>query len=289
MACPEFAGAPCGAPRRTGGRRLIINADDFGRSAEINAAVIRAHREGVLTTASLMVNEEGFDEAVTLARMHPTLGVGLHLTLVCGHSALPASRLPGLVDTRQRFTNCPVTAGTKYFFRRSLRDQLGAEIDAQFEKFRATGLPFDHVNGHLHFHLHPTILPLVLEKAARVGVRTIRLTSDPFRLNARIAGGRWLFRLLHAAVFTVLSSRARVLFKESGIRHTQRVFGLLQDARVDEQFVLHLLPNLPAGDSELYSHPSSTQFKHELDALLSSKVKRLISDLDIELVRYQDL
>jgi len=289
MAHLEFAGAVCSAPRRTARRRLIVNADDFGRSAEINTAVIRAHSEGVLTTASLMVNEEGFEEAVDLARLHPALGVGLHLTLVCGHSALSASCIPGLVNARRQFTNCPVTAGTNYFFRRSLRDQLKAEIDAQFEKFRGTELRFDHINGHLHFHLHPTILPLVLENAARAGVRTIRLTSDPFRLNARIARGRWLFRILHASVFTVIASRARILFRQSGIRHTQQVFGLLQDARVDEQFILRLLANLPGGDSELYSHPSLTQFKHELDGLLSSKVKRLISDLDIELVRYQDI
>src|SRR2546426_10738868 len=117
MAHREFAGAAVGsAPRRTVRRRLIVNADDFGRSAEINTAVIRAHSEGVLTTASLMVNEEGFEEAVDLARLHPALGVGLHLTLVCGHSTLSASCIPGLVDARRQFTNCPVTAGTNYFF-----------------------------------------------------------------------------------------------------------------------------------------------------------------------------
>jgi len=274
---------------RTTKRRLIINADDFGRSTEINTAVIRAHAEGVLTSASLMVNEDGFEEAVAMARKHPTLGVGLHLTLCCGRAALPPARVPGLVDAQQRFTNCPVTAGAKYFFRPSLRDQLKAEIDAQFDRFRATELPCDHINGHLHFHLHPTILPFVLNNAACAGVRTIRLTSDPFRLNARIAGGRWAFRLLHVVIFKFLASRSQKLFRQSGIRHTQRVFGLLQDSRVDEKFILRLLPQLPSGDSELYSHPSLTQFKHELDALLSPKVKSLIAESGIELVRYQDL
>jgi hopanoid biosynthesis associated protein HpnK len=284
-----LASAGASSAVRVTARRLIINADDFGRSAEINAAVLRAHTNGVLTSASLMVNEEGFDEAVAMARQHPALGVGLHLTLLCGRAALPHAQIPGLVDKRQQFTNCPVTAGTKYFFRRSLQSQLQAEIAAQFEKFRATGLPFDHINGHLHLHLHPTILPIVLENAARAGVRTIRLTSDPFRLNARIASGRWAFRILHMVIFRFLGGRSQRLFRQSGIRHTQRVFGLLQDSRVDEGFILRLLPQLPAGDSELYSHPSLTQFKHELDALLSPKVKRLIAELGIELVRYQDL
>src|SRR5208283_4089174 len=92
-------------------RRLIVNADDFGRSASINQAVIRAHREGILTTASLMVNEPACEEAVALARENPTLGVGLHLTLLCGHSALPPEQIPGLVNANGEFTDSPAGAG----------------------------------------------------------------------------------------------------------------------------------------------------------------------------------
>src|SRR5687768_1172724 len=94
--------------------RLIINADDFGLSHEVNTAVIRAHTEGVLTTASLMVNEDGFGEAVQLSRQHPRLGVGLHLSFVCGRSALRQSEIPNLVDAQQRFPDCPVSAGMKF-------------------------------------------------------------------------------------------------------------------------------------------------------------------------------
>ena len=83
-------------------RRLIVNADDFGRSHSINAAVIRAHRDGILTTASLMVNEPDCAEAVRLARENPRLGVGLHLTLLMGRSALPPEKIPGLVNSRRR-------------------------------------------------------------------------------------------------------------------------------------------------------------------------------------------
>ena len=147
-------------------RRLIVNADDFGRSASINQAVIRAHREGILTTASLMVNEPAFEEAVALARENPTLGVGLHLTLLCGHSALPPEEIPGLVNARGEFSNNPPGAGFRYFFQRSLREQLRREIHAQFQKFRATRLPLDHVNGHLHLHLHPTVFRILMATPA---------------------------------------------------------------------------------------------------------------------------
>src|SRR3954453_15501354 len=109
-------------------RRLIVNADDFGRSHSINQAVIHAHREGILTTGSLMVNEPACDEAVALARENPRLGVGLHLTLLMGRSALPPEEIPGLVNERGEFENDPVKAGFRYFFQPRLRAQLRPEI-----------------------------------------------------------------------------------------------------------------------------------------------------------------
>src|SRR6266481_5304549 len=118
-------------PAGAGARRLIVNADDFGRSASINRAVIRAHRVGILTTASLMTNEPAFAEAVALARENPGLGVGLHLTLICGHSALPHKKIPGLVNPGREFDGDPARVGMRYFFRRKLRAQLRAEIDEQ--------------------------------------------------------------------------------------------------------------------------------------------------------------
>src|SRR5437764_14715271 len=130
-------------------RRLIVNADDFGRSHAINQAVVRAHREGILTTASLMVNGEAALEAIDLARQNPRLGVGLHLTLVCGRSALSAKEIPGLLRATNSFTDSPVGACLRYYFQPSLQSQLRAEMAAQFRKFADTGLILDHVNGHL--------------------------------------------------------------------------------------------------------------------------------------------
>jgi len=271
------------------GRRLIVNADDFGRSHSINAAVIRAHREGILTGASLMVNEAAGDEAVALARENPRLGVGLHLTLLCGKAALPPGKIPGLVNARGEFSDQPVATGFRYFFQRGLREQLRLEIHAQFQKFRATGLPLDHVNGHLHLHLHPAVLQILMADAAALGIRHLRLTRDCLSRSRRLARGRWFYRASHAAIYEWLSRRARRPLQQRGIRHTQITFGLLQNARVDEGYILNLLPDLPPGDSELYSHPSLDEFKHEFDALVSPRVKERVGKLGIELIRYQDL
>lgn len=270
-------------------RRLIVNADDFGRSPSINQAVLRAHREGILTTASLMVNEPACAEAVEMARQNPGLGVGLHLTLLCGHSALPANVIPGLVNSHNDFTNNPAGAGWKYFFERALRPQLRSEIHAQFEKFRATGLTMDHLNGHLHLHLHPVVFGILMEDADALGLKNVRLTHDPFLLNLRLVSGNLVYRTVHAAVFHLLAARARPVLKRRKYKHTQRVFGLLQNARVDENYIRLLLTRLPAGDSELYSHPSLDEFRNEFDALVSPRVKQEIKSQAIELIRYQDL
>lgn len=297
------------------GQRVILNADDFGRSHSINEAVIRAHREGVLTTASLMVNGEAFEDAVRLAKSNPSLGVGLHLTLVMGRSTLPPSQIPGLVNERSEFTDNAVAAGIKCFFSRSLRAQLEAEIAAQIEKFRATGLTMDHLNGHLNFHLHPTIFGILtryfenwsaINTAAggqegeatflspevgegHVAPPPVRLTRDPFWLNSKIARGQWLYRLSHAIIFNLLSARARPALLRLKIQHTDAVFGLLQNARVTEEYLLKLLPRLPAGDIEIYAHPCVDKFPEEFAALTSPFVRGLTKKLGIQLCRYQDL
>jgi chitin disaccharide deacetylase len=270
-------------------RRLIVNADDFGRSPSINQAVIHAHREGILTSASLMVNEPAFPKAVELVNQNPRLGVGLHLTLLCGHSTLPPEQIPGLVNAQREFSDDPARAGLRYFFQPGLRELLRAEIHAQFEKFRATGLPLDHVNGHLHLHLHPTVFRILMADAEKLGIRHLRLMREPFWLDAHLAAGRRLYRSAHAAVFIVLAWLAHSRLCRQNIRHTQRVFGLLENDRVDEAYVLKLLSVLPSGDSELYSHPSLNKFKHEFDALVSPRVKALVEKLGIQLIRYQDL
>jgi chitin disaccharide deacetylase len=270
-------------------RRLIINADDFGRSHSINQAVIRAHREGILTTASLMVNGPAVDEAVALARQHPTLGVGLHLTLVCGTSSLPPESLPGLVDPQGRFSDDPVRTGFRYFVQRRLRQQLHSELASQFTRFQATGLPLDHVNGHLHFHLHPTIFDILMEQATSWNIRHLRLTRDPLALSLRLGLDQLAYRLTHALAFGCLARHAQPALARRRIRYTNRVFGLLQNGRVDESYVVKLLGRLPPGDSELYSHPSLDEFRPEFEALISPRVRETLERRQIERIRYLDL
>ncbi len=275
--------------RLEGRRRLVVNADDFGRSGPINEAVLRAHQDGILTTASLMVAGEGFDEAVAMALRTPTLGVGLHVTLVHGSSVLPASRIPGLVGGDGRFSDDAPAAGYRYWARREMREPIRAELAAQFGRFRSTGLPLDHVNGHLHLHLHPVVFDLLAEHAREWGIERMRLTRDSLTTSLRIQKGRWFYRLSHALIFGLLSRRAAPVLERLGIRHTGAVFGLLADGSVDETYLMRLLPRLPAGDVEVYGHPSMEGSRHEFEAMVSPRVRGLVDDLGLERIRYRDL
>jgi len=270
-------------------RRLIVNADDFGLSSSTNQAIIRAHREGILTSASLMVNGGALEEAVALAKENPKLGVGLHLTLCCGRATLPPSQIPTLVDVDGAFANSAISAGLRYFFLPGAKLELQREIPAQFDKFAQTGLKLDHVNGHLHFHLHPTVFSVLRKELRARRVRAVRLTYDPLRIDWPLGRGRWLYRLSHAIIFGWLSGRARSFLASDGIAHTAFVFGLLEDGRISADYLLGLARALPAGDSELYSHPCLGEFKHEYDALVSPQVKREFLKHGVQLIRYQDL
>lgn len=269
--------------------RLIVNGDDFGISHSANRAILRAHCDGILTTASLMVTGNACDHAVRLAHENPTLGVGLHLVLAHGKSVLKPSEIIGLCNQRFEFESSPLRAGLRYFFKSSLKPYLRQEINAQFSEFKVHGLRLDHLNGHLHFHLHPTVLDIIKRHHKDWNIRAMRVTQDPLFLNLRLAWGRFFYRFSHALIFNRLSSRARGPLARRGIRYTDRTFGLLQNDRITEKYLVRLLQSLRPGTYELYAHPDEDEHSHELEALISPKVRAIIEERRIQLLRYQDL
>lgn len=269
--------------------RLIVNADDFGMSHGANRAIVKAHREGILTSTSLMVNGDAANNALSLARETPTLAIGLHLTLVKGKSTLKPSEIIGVVNQRFEFDESPVRAGLRYFFNKDLDHFIKQEIDAQFREFRTAGLKLDHVNGHLHFHLHPTIFEHIKRHYRTWDILSMRLTREPLLINLRLAFGHYFYRLSHAFIFDTLSSLAVEPLKRRDIRHTDYTFGLLQNGRMTEKYLVRLLENLWPGTFEVFCHPDEDEHAHELAALTSPKVKEIIRQRGIELIRYSDL
>ena len=253
-------------------RTLIFTADDFGLHDRVNEAVERAHLHGVLTAASLMVAAPAARDAVARARRLPELRVGLHLVLADGAAFLPREAIPALVDADGRFGDNMVRDGFRFFFLPRVRKQLALEIRAQFEAFAKTGLPLDHVNTHKHFHLHPTVLGLIIEIGRDYGMRAMRLpceSREPLWLKPWI--GLVRDRLDHA-----------------GIAHNDYVVGIVKTGQMTEGVLLDALARLPDGVGEIYCHPAvmgegaltpgMRGYRHadELAALLSPRVEAAI-------------
>jgi len=254
-------------------KNLIVTADDFGAAVEVNEAVERAHRDGILTAASLMVAGAAAADAVTRAKSMPTLRVGLHLVLVEGKPVLPASAVPDLVDSSGHFRTDMARAGAAMFFLPKVRAQLRAEIQAQFAAFAATGLTLDHVNAHKHFHLHPTIAGLIVEIGKAYGVKGARVPLEPQAVLERIEPHK------SSGVAALTAPFARGLrrrFRRAGIAAPDSVFGLAWSGAMTRARLKGLIEHLPDGLSEIYLHPATGpyagsapgyQYAGELEAL----------------------
>jgi hopanoid biosynthesis associated protein HpnK len=241
-------------------RTLIITADDFGRSIEVNEAVEEAHRRGILTAASLMVAAPAAADAVERARRLPGLGVGLHLTLVDGAPALPRAAIPDLLAPDGRLGTRLVATGIRIACQAHVRRQAEAEIRAQFETFRRTGLALDHVNGHHHYHQHPVVFAAVLRLAAEFGVAAVRVPYEPFLASWR-ARREGLLRRLWAAATTRRRTQAMARqLRRRGLLCNDAVFGLNDSGRMTREPLLAFLAQLPEGISELYCHPATRRW-----------------------------
>src|SRR5215813_12224648 len=183
----------------------------------MNEAVEQGHRSGVLSAASLMVGAPAMTDAVERARRLPALGVGLHLTLVDGSPVLPPRQIPDLVGPDGRFSRDPVRFGIALFFSARIQRQVEAEIEAQFERFRATGLPLDHVNGHQHFHMHPVVTRAIARIAPDFGSPPVRIPLEPLRHASAPAADRFIERLASWLFYAVQTSPMRRRLAATGL------------------------------------------------------------------------
>lgn len=266
--------------------QLIINADDFGRSKEINRAILRAHREGVLNSASLMVGGAAAEDAVRLARENPTLAVGLHLVVVDGPAVLTMSHIPHLLDASGRFPNQPVRLGLRYALSKTARRELRDEIAAQFEQFVSTGLRLSHVDGHQHMHMHPVVFDLMLPLAGRYGAQRIRVVRDDLGLALRYDRRHWPGKIVAAAVFAWLARRCRARTRFA----LPRTYGFFQSGRMTEPYVLLALQQMQES-AEMYFHPTDGPRldqlgpnPEELQTLLSENVHATIEARGLQTV-----
>lgn len=278
-------------------KRLIVNGDDFGLSREINAGIIRAHREGILTSTSLMVAEGARDEAAALAKEYPSLDVGLHLVVCMGHSVLPVSQLAPFVDAQRRFSDHEVLCGLRYFFAPGAREKLKAELRAQIELHLKLIGYLNHIDGHVNFHVHPALAQIVVELADEYKVPCVRIPSEPVFTTLEISRDRMAGKLVESLIFRALSRRMRKMASARGIKMTDALFGLHQTFHMTEDYVIGVMKRLPAGLTEFYFHPAMDiggvppePFRqHEAEVLISMRVRDAIASNEIQLTTYREV
>jgi hopanoid biosynthesis associated protein HpnK len=265
---------------------LIVTADDFGLHESVNQAVEQASRAGILNAASLMVTAHATKDAVRRARLLPNLCVGLHVVLADGWSTLDAQLIPEIADPTGRMHSDMFRKGVRFFFKSAARRQLKAEIRAQFAAFARTGLTLDHVNVHKHFHIHPTILSILLEVGRDYGMPAVRVPDEPFWFAARSAG---ILPGLAQALLSPWIALMKHRLHRARIFHNDQIFGIAGSGAMDEAGLLAILARLPPGVSEIYLHPatqsgsaitaSMSHYRHaeELDALSSPRVRAALN------------
>ncbi len=270
---------------------LVITADDFGLAREVNEAVEIGCSNGILSAASLMVSSAHAADAVERASRLPRLRVGLHLALAEAAPTLPARQIPHLVDPKGRLRSDLVRLGLDLATSGAARDEMRAEIEAQFRAFVSTGLALDHVNVHRHFHLHPIVAAMVIDIGAPFGARAMRVPREPPRMvqSSSLNG-----KMIEDLCSRLLGRRAR----RCGVMSPDAVFGLRWSGGMTRARLRLLLDSLPPGFWEIYTHPATRdvfpgsapgyQYVEELEALVDTTNGEALARSGHRLGGYQD-
>ncbi len=282
-------------------KRLIVTGDDFGLAESINQGIIDAHRDGILTSASIAVPGEAFEDAVGRSRDNPDLGIGLHLTLTQEKPLLPAERVPSLVGPDGRMLQNAYIFVLKYFGGRIDPIDVERELRAQCEKALEAGLSLTHLDSHEHIHMWPPIFKLTLRLAKEYRVPCIRYPREVIKAqhDAAFDGG---IRLVEKKVLNTLCLWSRRKLEKSPLSWVDSYVGFHQSGRLNQKTLLSILETLKPGVTELTCHPARPsemlrekyghwQFNHqsELEVLTSRTVKRGVEMNQIELVTYAAL
>jgi predicted glycoside hydrolase/deacetylase ChbG (UPF0249 family) len=268
-------------------KQLVVNADDFGFTPDVNQGIVEAHRRGILTATTLMANGDAFDDAVRLAWETPSLDIGCHLVLIGGNSLVSGKAFPATVPQL-------VAA----LARREIRPY--EELRVQMRKIENAGIRLTHLDTHKHTHLAPPVLDAVARLAGEFDVRWVRRPFD-FPLHT-MRGAVPLLKRMTSAALGLLRRRFHRVLAQHGCRSTDHFAGFQITGRFRTEELVQLLGILPEGSTELMVHPgrcgdalraARTRLKEsrerELEALVALEVRAALERHSIELVSYGGL
>ncbi|HVB98661.1 MAG TPA: hopanoid biosynthesis-associated protein HpnK [Candidatus Dormibacteraeota bacterium] len=287
-------------------RRLIVNGDDFGYTPGVNAGIVRAYRDGILTSTTLMAGGEAFDDAVRVAGENPGLSVGCHLVLVGGQAVAPAGKIPTLADPQGRL---PATLGklvAALSLGRVRQEDLETELRAQVQRICEAGIRPTHVDTHKHTHLHPRVMQAVASVTQEFGIGAVRNPYEDMRtlFSGPSDQGKDapISRSLTAAAANLGRRRFGALAKKAGLRSPDHFCGIGWTGSLEGERLLRMIDGLAEGTTELMCHPGvhdeildqkQTRLKAErqveLEALTTPEVRRAIRDRNVRLISFREL
>ena len=289
-------------------KRLIVNADDFGLTESVNRGIIAAHRDGILTSASLLANGLAFDDAITLCRQVPKISVGVHLNVSEGTPVSAASRIPTLVSQGGELHLSPFRLAARILTKQIDLQDIRSEFHAQVFKVFDAGITPTHLDGHLHVHILPQLTSLVIALAHEFHIRYVRCPAEnleatlPLLWKLGDAGIRAFERSAIACVVNAFAQALKEPLRTNSLFFTDAFLGLTQTGFLDPKMMRALLDLVPNGTTELMCHPGYTspqvtslggRLTHareaEVVALTAPEIKAIVEKLGIRLTNFRDL
>jgi predicted glycoside hydrolase/deacetylase ChbG (UPF0249 family) len=286
-------------------KNLIVNADDLGWTEGVNRGIAEAHRNGIVTSASLLANGAAFTGGVQLARDNPRLSVGVHLNLSDGAPVAGREAVPSLLGDTGELVGGPENWLLKIAMRGLAVAEVETEWEAQIRKVRDAGVAVTHLDGHKHVHMLPGLFEIALRLAQRHRIGAIRVSHEASNLRTALSGGAELRASVvlkqgvQARGLKLLARDAREKVDRAGIATTDYFCGIAQTGELTKTGVARLLRGLLEGTTELMCHPgyvddelraTSTRLQgsreKEVQILTDPEIRNLVASQGIRLIDY---
>lgn len=280
-------------------KHIIINADDFGWSPEVNRGILECHVEGILTSTTLLMNGPALNDAVQIAKAHPTLGIGVHMNIVRGTPLSDPTRIPTLVNRNGKFPGNAELVLLRMMLGRISESDIRTELQAQLYRFKqCVGAP-THIDSEKHMHAFAPFSAAAVFIAKAEGISAIRCPMEREHGTSPALLQRlksWL--LLHSAV--QLGARC----KQAGITISDSFSGIRHTGRMTSKRYREIFDSAQDGLMEIMTHPGyfcknehkdfpSGFIKNareiEMKGLLEPGLKEYAASRDITLIHYGDL
>lgn len=281
-------------------KKVIINADDFGLIQGVNEGIVKAHQEGILTSATLMANMPGFNQAVEMAGANPELGVGVHLNILRGQPLSPVQKVGSLLSRELHFIPSVSSLLNRMALKRINLDEVEREFRAQVERVLRAGIDPSHIDSEKHIHLIRPLFRIVIKLAKEYKINKVRFIQE-YCVSLRPG------QMFKSMFISLSSTSMKKKMIQEGVRFPDRFYGVCDSGRITAVKLQKTLQRAKEGVTEIMVHPGyithemlelekkigsyyiNKYREKELNALLDKKLSKLIADMEIQLINFNQV